>query len=67
MFIHVEIMKNRNNIPPMRPLGHFTAGKGYDGISILGIKISSPNLNIRAYLPLHSVLDCLREVNAFPR
>jgi hypothetical protein len=22
-------MKNMNNIPPMRPLGHSTAGKGY--------------------------------------
>ena len=29
MFINDEIIKNMNNIPPMRPLGHLTAGKGH--------------------------------------
>lgn len=29
MFMNYEMMKNMNNIPPMRPLGHLTTGNGY--------------------------------------
>lgn len=29
MFINYEVMKNMNNLPPMRPLGYLIAGKGY--------------------------------------
>ncbi|MGV2376250.1 UNVERIFIED_CONTAM: hypothetical protein QOZ14_33015, partial [Pseudomonas aeruginosa] len=29
VFINYEMMKNMNNIPSMKPLGHLTAGKHY--------------------------------------